>query len=201
MMIFRKKKKTTKQLEPADFLVVGLGNPGTKYAQTRHNVGFIAIDALAEELGGGSYWKDEAGALTCKIKAGCRGDKEVMLAKPQTFMNLSGSSVKKLCEKYGIDPEENLIVIADELDLPAGEIRAKKGGGHAGHNGHRSTIDALGTRDYQRIRVGIGRPPGKMDAADYVLAPLRPQAYEGLVESAFQAAGLVKGQLEEVLFT
>ena len=199
-MLFRKKKKVVSKPEPADYLVVGLGNPGAKYAQTRHNVGFIAIEALAEELGSSNYWKDEAGALTCKIKTGCRGDKEIVLAKPQTFMNLSGSSVKKLCEKYGIDPEENLIIVADELDLPAGEIRAKKGGGHAGHNGHRSTIDALGTRDYQRIRVGIGRPPGKMDASDYVLAPLKPQAYEDLVESAFQAAELVKGQLEEALF-
>jgi len=198
-MFFRKKHKAKLKQEPADYLIVGLGNPGAKYAQTRHNVGFIAIDALAEELGG-NYWKDEAGALTCKVKAGCRGSKEIVLAKPQTFMNLSGSSVKKLCEKYGINPEENLVVIADELDIPAGEVRLKRGGGHAGHNGHRSTIDSLGTRDYQRIRVGIGRPPGKMSASDYVLALLRPQAYEDLVESAFQAAELAKTQLEEALF-
>ncbi|MCL2403379.1 MAG: aminoacyl-tRNA hydrolase [Coriobacteriia bacterium] len=196
-MFFRKKKSKV-EVTPADFLVVGLGNPGLKYAQTRHNVGFIAIDALADELGG-SYWKDEAGALTCKVKDNRRGT-EIVLAKPQTFMNLSGNSIKKLCDKYGINPEENLIVIADELDLPAGDVRLKKGGGHAGHNGHRSTIDSLGTRDYQRIRVGVGRPPGKMDAADYVLQALRPQAYEDLVESAFQAAEMAKAHLEENLF-
>jgi len=195
-MFFQRKKKKQAKQEQADWLIVGLGNPGAKYAQTRHNVGFMAIDALAEELGG-SYWKEEAGALTCKVKmrSSSGEDLAVVLAKPQTFMNLSGSSVKKLCEKYGINPEENLIVIADELDLPAGEVRAKKGGGHAGHNGHRSIIDVVGTRDYQRIRVGIGRPPGKMDAADYVLQPLRPQAFEDLVESAFQAAELTKEQL------
>ena len=193
-----KKKKVAAKQESADYLVVGLGNPGVKYAQTRHNVGFMAIDALAEELGG-SYWKDEAGALTCKIEDK-RDASLVVLAKPQTFMNLSGSSVKKLCDKYGIIPQENLIVIADELDLPAGEVRLKVGGGHAGHNGHRSTIDSLGMRDYKRIRVGIGRPPGKMNPSDYVLAPMRPQAFEELVESAFQAAELVKEQLEESLF-
>ena len=197
-MFFKRKKQKQIKQEQADWLIVGLGNPGAKYAQTRHNVGFMTIDALAEELhtGSGSYWKDEAGALTTKVKAGRNGE-QLVLAKPQTFMNLSGTSIKKLCEKYNINPEENLIVVADELDLPAGEVRAKKGGGHAGHNGHRSTIDSLGTREYQRIRVGIGRPPGKMDAADYVLQPLRPQAFEDLAESAFQAAELTKAHLEE----
>jgi len=191
---FKKKKRAALQQESADYLIVGLGNPGAKYAQTRHNVGFIAIDALSEELGG-SYWKDEAGALTCKIESK-RDGTLLVLAKPQTFMNLSGSSVKKLCEKYGINPEENLVVIADELDLPAGEVRLKIGGGHAGHKGHRSIIDSLGTREYKRIRVGIGRPPGKMNPSDYVLAPLRPQAFEELAESAFQAAELAKELIE-----
>ncbi|MCL2746345.1 MAG: aminoacyl-tRNA hydrolase [Coriobacteriia bacterium] len=191
MLFRRKNKKQTKQ-ESADFLIVGLGNPGPKYAHTRHNVGFLAVDALADELGG-SYWKDEAGAATCKVsdKSG-DSDLKIVLAKPQTFINLSGSSVKKLCEKYGINPEENLIVIADELDLPASEVRLKKGGGHAGHNGHRSIIDSLGTREYQRVRVGVGRPPGKMDAADYVLQPLRPQAYDDLVGDALTAARLAQ---------
>ena len=192
-----KKKKVAAKQESADYLVVGLGNPGAQYARTRHNVGFMVIDALAEELGG-RYWKDEAGALTCKIE-NRRDGSLVVLAKPQTFMNLSGSSLKKLCDKYGIIPQENLIVIADELDLPAGEVRLKVGGGHAGHNGHRSIIDSLGTHDYKRIRVGIGRPPGKMNPSDYVLAAMRPQAFEELVKSAFQAAELVKEQLKENL--
>jgi len=189
--LFRKKKNT--QTQPADWLVVGLGNPGVKYAQTRHNVGFMTVDALADELhrGASIYWKDECGAQTTKVSFGSQ-PLEVVLAKPQTFMNLSGTAIKKLCEKYGIDPETNLIVVADELDIPAGDVRAKKGGGHAGHNGHRSTIDSLGTRDYQRVRVGIGRPPGKMDPADYVLQPLRPQGVDDLLASAVTAADVVK---------
>lgn len=186
-MLFRKKKKV-REVNPADWLIVGLGNPGEKYAQTRHNAGFLTIDVLADELNG-SYWKEEAGAQTCRVKY---GGQEIVLAKPQTYMNLSGGSVKKLCEQYGIDPTKRLIVIADELDLPAGEVRNKQGGGHAGHNGHRSIIDSLRTRDYLRVRVGIGRPPGKMGAADYVLQPLRPQAIEDLIQAAFDAATATK---------
>jgi PTH1 family peptidyl-tRNA hydrolase len=188
-MLFRKKQKKS---ATADFLLVGLGNPGLKYEQTRHNVGFLAIDVLADELGA-NYWKEEGGALTAKARLA--SGHEVVLAKPQTYMNLSGNSVKKLSEKYRIDPEERLFVLADELDIPAGELRFKKGGGHAGHNGHRSIISSLGTREYHRLRIGIGRPPGKMNAADYVLQSLRPQTYEELLESARQAATMLKEQL------
>jgi len=196
--VFFKKRRQQKQLQAADWLIVGLGNPGVKYAQTRHNVGFLAIDALADDFGG-SYWKEQGGAQTCVVKVPRPGDDplEVVLAKPQTFMNLSGSAVKNLCEMYSIDPEQKLIVIADELDIPADEVRAKKGGGHAGHNGHRSVIDSLGTRDYNRIRVGVGRPPGRMDSADYVLQPLKPQAFEDLLISAANAADLAKTQIAQ----
>ncbi|MCL2679873.1 MAG: aminoacyl-tRNA hydrolase [Coriobacteriia bacterium] len=187
-MFFKKRNKAQPVRDSVDWLIVGLGNPGAQYAQTRHNVGFMTIDVLAEELGG-NYWKNEAGAVTCKLNV---ANASLLLAKPQTFMNLSGSAVKKLCELYNIDPETQLIVIADELDLPSGEVQLKQSGGHAGHNGHRSLIDCLQTRDYQRIRIGIGRPPGKMDASDYVLASLRPQALEELLESAFTAASRAK---------
>jgi len=195
--VFFKKRRQQKQFEPADWLIVGLGNPGMKYAQTRHNVGFLAVDVLAEELGG-SYWKEQGGAQTCVVKVSRPGNDplEVVLAKPQTFMNLSGSAVKNLCEAYSVDPEQNLIVIADELDIPAGEVREKRGGGHAGHNGHRSIIDSLGTRDYSRIRVGVGRPPGRMDPADYVLQMLKPQAFEELLISAADAAHLAKEHIK-----
>ena len=168
-------------------LIVGLGNPGEEYVQTRHNAGFLTVDELASRLGG-SYWKNEAGSLTCKVKY---DGMELVLAKPQTFMNVSGAAVKRLCETYDIDPEQDLTVIADELDLPFGEVRAKVGGGHAGHNGHRSIIDRLQTRDYQRIRIGIGRPSGKRDPSDYVLEPLRPATYEELLVSVNKAADLV----------
>ena len=172
-------------------LIVGLGNPGEEYVHTRHNAGFLTIDLLAERLGG-SYWKHEAGAFSCRVKY--EGG-ELMLAKPQTFMNLSGAAVKRLCETYELDPGRDLIVVADELDLPAGEVRVKVGGGHAGHKGHQSIINRLGTPDYTRVRIGIGRPPGKMDPADYVLEPLRPAALEEMLVSVQSAAEQVEALL------
>jgi PTH1 family peptidyl-tRNA hydrolase len=169
------------------FLVVGLGNPGEEYVHTRHNAGFMAIDVLAERTGG-NYWKHEAGALTCKARF---EGKELLLAKPQTFMNLSGAAVGRLCESYGLAPSKDLIVVADELDLPAGEVRVKHGGGHAGHNGHRSIIGRLATPDYCRIRIGIGRPPGRMDASDYVLQRVNGEAFEALRAACELAADRV----------
>jgi len=157
-------------------LVIGLGNPGPEYAHTRHNAGFMVVDLLAETLGA-SYWKDEAGAKTAKVK---HGDDEIVLAKPQAFMNLSGKAVKRLVDSYGV-PLEEVIVVHDDLDLPEGDVRAKKAGGHGGHNGLRSLHDSVGD-GYLRVRVGIGRPPGRMDAADYVLEPLRCEKLERLVE-------------------
>ena len=180
MSFFKRKSAVAK-------LIVGLGNPGEEYVQTRHNAGFLTVDELASRLGG-SYWKTEAGALTCKVK---HDGVELLLAKPQTFMNVSGAAVRRLCDSYKIDPEQDLIVVADELDLPVGEVRVRTGGGHAGHNGHRSLIERLGTRDYTRVRIGIGRPPGKMDPADYVLEPLRTGAFEELQASAQKATDLI----------
>ncbi len=169
------------------YLVVGLGNPGQEYEHTRHNAGFDAVDILAERHGG-RYWKSECGAVTCKIVV---ADDDVVLAKPQGFMNTSGGPVKHLCGAYGISPEQ-LIVVHDDLDIDPDRIRAKLGGGSAGHNGLKSIADKLGTRDWLRVRVGIGRPPGRMDAADYVLARPRKEDAEQLAVSCAVAADAVE---------
>jgi PTH1 family peptidyl-tRNA hydrolase len=171
-------------------LVIGLGNPGPEYAHTRHNAGFLVVDLLASTLGA-SYWKDEAGAKTAKVRL---GDEEVVLAKPQAFMNVSGKAVKRLVEAYGA-PLGEVIVVHDDLDLPEGDVRAKSGGGHGGHNGLRSLHEVVGD-DYLRVRVGIGRPPGRMDPADYVLEPLRGEKLERLEGSVPTAAQAVIDVLE-----
>lgn len=141
-------------------MVAGLGNPGEEYAATRHNAGFCAIDVLAEKAGV-SYWKNQAGAEVAVINVNDAeaegGKREVVLVKPQSYMNTSGGPISKLCAQYKVKPEE-LLVIHDELDIPAGDVRVKVGGGHAGHNGLRSIIDKLGSRDFSRIRAGIGNP-------------------------------------------
>lgn len=171
-------------------LVVGLGNPGPEYASTRHNAGFFVIDLLAENLGA-SYWKDEAGAKVARVRF---GDEDLVLAKPQTFMNVSGKSVKRLLESYGV-PASQTIVVHDDLDLPEGDVRAKNGGGHGGHNGLRSLTEQIGS-DFLRVRVGIGRPPGRQDPADFVLEPMRAEARERIEASVPDAAQCVMHILE-----
>ncbi|MGI5845797.1 MAG: aminoacyl-tRNA hydrolase [Alphaproteobacteria bacterium] len=138
-------------------LIVGLGNPGTAYLNTRHNVGFMAVDALA---GTDAVWKKEKKSLVSKTE-------NVIFAKPQTFMNLSGLAVQALMTFYKI-PLENLVVIHDDIDLKIGDVREKTGGGSAGHNGIKS-IDAAVGRDYHRIRIGVGRSNQPMDTSDWVL--------------------------------
>ncbi len=157
--------------QPVDWLVAGLGNPGEEYAHTRHNAGFDVVEKLARESGV-SFWKSECGA---KMAQGRLAGEEVLFAMPQSFMNTSGGPISKLCRQHGIAPDR-LIVIHDELDIPAGAIRVKLGGGHAGHNGLRSICDKLGCRDWYRVRIGIGRPPGRMPVAEYVLK--RPRGEE-----------------------
>lgn len=146
------------------FLVAGLGNPGEEYEHTRHNAGFDTLDIIAENLGA-RYWKSECGSLCAHVTS---GDKEIILAKPQSFMNRSGGPVAQVLKKYEI-PLDHLIVIHDELDIPSGSIRVKFGGGLAGHNGLKSIADKTQSKDWARVRIGIGRPPGRMDAVDYVL--------------------------------
>ena len=168
------------------YLIAGLGNPGEEYASTRHNAGFRTVDLIADKIGA-RYWKNEGGALTAK---GAWHDNDIVLAKPQSYMNTSGGPVKTLCDAYGVDPA-HLIVIHDELDIPSGTVRVKFGGGHAGHNGLRSICDKLQTKDWYRIRCGIGRPPGRMPVADFVLAtPKKEQAdeFEDAVQTAAEAA-------------
>lgn len=172
-------------------LVVGLGNPGPEYARTRHNAGFLVVDLLGENLRA-SYWKDQGGAQVAVVRL---GDEELVLAKPQTFMNLSGGSVKRLLELYELAPAE-MVVVHDDIDLPGGDVRVKRGGGHGGHNGLRSLHEKLGTDAYVRVRVGVGRPPGRMDAADYVLEPLRGTAWEDFEASIPTAAQATLSILE-----
>ena len=146
------------------FLIVGLGNPGEEYEHTRHNAGFDAVDLIAEEVGA-RYWKTECGALTTK---GVYRDHDLVLAKPQSYMNTSGGPVKQLMNAYGVDAE-HLIVVHDELDLSPGQIKLKHGGGHAGHNGLRDIHAQLGTPDYWRLRIGIGHPGVKSEVVHWVL--------------------------------
>lgn len=171
-------------------MVAGLGNPGEKYADTRHNAGFKAIDVLASQAGV-SYWKNQAGAEVALINVNDPeaegGKREVLLVKPQSYMNTSGGPISKLCAQYKVKPEE-LLVIHDELDIPAGDVRVKVGGGHAGHNGLRSIIDKLGSRNFSRIRAGIGDPPGRMPVADFVLKQLRSREAEDFAVTTNQAA-------------
>lgn len=154
--------------ENKPFLVVGLGNPGGEYAMTRHNVGFMAVDAIAD----GAAWKNEKNALTARVEI---DGHRVILVKPQTFMNNSGTAVQALMTFYKI-PLENLVVIHDDMDIPVADLREKVGGGSAGHNGIRS-IDAHVGREYRRIRIGIGHPRDfnlPMDPADWVLGKFGP---------------------------
>ena len=160
------------------FLIVGLGNPGEEYEHTRHNAGFDTVDKIASEIGV-RYWKNECGALTGK---GAYHDIDVVLAKPQSYMNTSGGPVKQLMNAYGVSPDR-LAVIHDELDIDPGTIRVKFGGGHAGHNGLRSICDKLGTRDWFRVRCGIGRPPGRMPVADYVLSLPKKDAADDFAQA------------------
>jgi len=148
----------------APFLVVGLGNPGPAYAGNRHNVGFMVLDLLAERAG--SRFKAHKGRADL-IEARVSG-KRVLLAKPKCYMNLSGGPVASLRDFFKV-PADHIVVVHDELDIPYGTIRLKLGGGDNGHNGLKSVRRSLGTGEWFRVRVGIGRPPGRMDPADYVL--------------------------------
>lgn len=154
------------------WLVVGLGNPGPKYAGNRHNVGHMVLDVLAERAGGRFSRHGRAQAAVAEVRLGMlpggRPGPRVLLAKPSTYMNVSGGPVSALTQYYGIEPAQ-VAVVHDEVDIPFDSIKLKIGGGEGGHNGLRDITKALGTREYHRVRVGVGRPPGRMDTADYVL--------------------------------
>ncbi|BBX86346.1 aminoacyl-tRNA hydrolase [Mycolicibacterium aubagnense] len=146
-------------------LVVGLGNPGPRYEATRHNVGFLVADILADRIGSGFKVHKKSGA---DVTTGRLGGRSVVLAKPRTYMNESGRHVGPLAKFYSVAPAD-IVVIHDELDIDFGRIRLKFGGGEGGHNGLRSIASALGTKDFQRVRIGVGRPPGRQDPAAFVL--------------------------------
>ena len=155
------------------WLVLGLGNPGPQYAGNRHNVGAMALDVLAAEIGAG-FRQHKARAMVAQGRFGVGIDApSVILAKPMTYMNVSGGPAAGLVRFFGIPPER-VVVVHDELDIDFGQIKLKTGGGEGGHNGLRDISKALGTRDYTRVRVGVGRPPGRMDPADYVLRDFSP---------------------------
>ncbi|QCU79470.1 aminoacyl-tRNA hydrolase [Citricoccus sp. SGAir0253] len=153
---------------PSTWLVVGLGNPGPDYARTRHNVGQMVVDELAGRYGTG-LTAHKAGAAVGTAHVAPGGPK-LILAKPASYMNVSGRPVGALARFYSIPPER-VVVVHDELDIPFDTLRLKTGGGEGGHNGLKSISQVLGTKDYPRVRVGIGRPPGRQPAADFVLRP------------------------------
>jgi PTH1 family peptidyl-tRNA hydrolase len=162
--------------DSAPWLVIGLGNPGPRYAGTRHNVGAMVVDELAARAGAAlRTHKARASAAQVRVGTGPGGvpGPPAVLAVPTSYMNESGGPVKALLSFFSV-PAERLVVVHDELDLDPGVVRLKRGGGEGGHNGLRSVSSALGTRDYLRVRVGIGRPPGRMDPADYVLRDFSP---------------------------
>ncbi|WP_084957098.1 aminoacyl-tRNA hydrolase [Thermoactinospora rubra] len=172
------------------WLIAGLGNPGPEYSGNRHNAGFMVLDELAARAGGRfKVHKSRAEVLETS---------RAVLAKPLSYMNLSGGPVKALCDFYKIPPER-VIVVHDELDIPYGALRAKLGGGDNGHNGLKSITKALGTRDYLRIRFGIGRPPGRMDPAAYVLKDFATAERKDLPFLVDRAADMVESLMDRGL--
>lgn len=181
---------------PDTYLIIGLGNPGREYKDTRHNIGFMLIDHIAVRLNARGM-KMQSKAI---VISALHEERKVILAKPQTFMNFSGQSVQGLLHFYKI-PFENLLVAHDDLDIPLGTLRIRPTGGPGGQRGMASTIEQLGTKDFPRLRLGIGRPPGRMDAKDYVLQDfskddmkLLPEVLEHGVDAAltFVTHGLNK---------
>jgi PTH1 family peptidyl-tRNA hydrolase len=160
-------------------LIVGLGNPGPGYRRNRHNLGFVILERLAADIGLGP-WRREHRAVWGR---GLLDGRPVLLAKPATYMNRSGSAVRDLLAEAGLKPGD-LFVLHDDLDMETGKVRFRDGGGHGGHNGLRSIIDALGTRDFKRIKVGIGRPPVGTTAETWVLGDFsgveKPLVEEGV---------------------
>ena len=174
-------------------MVVGLGNPGREYAAHRHNIGFRVVDALARAHGVAFTRRKGAKARVAEARV---SDCPVLLAKPQTFMNLSGKSVRRLSRSLGVPPER-ILVIYDDLDLPLGRLRLRAEGSSGGHKGIRSIIDTLGTQAFPRLRVGIDRPPGRMDPVDYVLEPFDRDQKPLLAEAVARAAAAVECWLAE----
>lgn len=166
------------------YVIAGLGNPGSRYSGTRHNVGFDTIDIIADKYGIAIDFE--------KHKAACgkgviEGNK-VLLVKPLTFMNLSGDSIAEVVNYYKVDPEEELIVISDDIDLDPGRIRVRAKGSAGGHNGLKNIIERTGTDRFSRVKIGVGAKPYGWDLADWVLAPFTEDTIEDMAEAKIKAA-------------
>ena len=197
--LFRSLWTKDTEMENDMFLIVGLGNPGKQYEHTRHNIGFDVMDALAEKYNI-SISEKKHKALCGK---GVINGVKVVLAKPQTYMNLSGESVAELVNYYKMDPEEEMIVIYDDISLAPGNLRIRKKGSAGGHNGIKSIIAHLGTTVFPRIKVGVGEKPKNYDLADYVLGHFSKQERE-LMEEGYEHASdaveqIVQGEIEAAM--
>ena len=174
------------------YMIAGLGNPGKEYNNTRHNIGFAFIDALAQEY--------DINVMDVKLKAltgkGMIGGQKVLLVKPLTFMNLSGESVREAADFYKVDPE-HIIVIYDDISLDVGQLRIRKKGSAGGHNGIKNIIAHLGTQEFPRIKVGVGDKPPRMDLADYVLSRFSKEDREKMEQAFKDAAEAVEVMIAE----
>ena len=171
--------------------IVGLGNPGKKYKHTRHNIGFMVIDELLHR----HHWDLNKTKFNGQFALEHFQGEKVMLLQPQTYMNLSGESIRPLMDYYNMDAED-VLVIYDDLDLPTGKIRLRQKGGHGGHNGIRSTIDHLGTKDFKRLRIGVGRPTTPIPVVDYVLGSFSKEQQADVTDSITKAADACEAWLE-----
>lgn len=175
------------------YIIVGLGNPTKEYDKTRHNIGFMLIDELADRF--------DIHVTTIQHKAlvgkGIINGQKVLLAKPQTYMNLSGEAVKELVDYYKVDPESELIIISDDIDLPPGYIRVRPKGSAGGHNGLKNIIALTGTQEFNRVRIGVGKKPPKMDLADYVLGHFKEEDKEPMKNGINDAIDAIEMILED----
>ena len=194
-MWWRKQRKEEPVSEDA-WLIVGLGNPGAQYAATRHNVGQMALDVLAERIGG-RFSAHRTGSRVAEGRIRPGGPK-LILAKSNGYMNTSGGPTSGLAKYFGVPPE-HIIVLHDELDLPFDSVKLKQGGGHGGHNGLRDIAKALATPEFLRVRIGIGRPPGQQDPADFVLKPFATSERSALPVLLEDAADATESLVDEGL--
>lgn len=181
------------------YIIAGLGNPGTQYARTRHNAGFEAIDRLADEYRISIEQKKFQGLCG----SGYIGGQKVLLLKPQTYMNLSGESVRAACDFFKIDPEEELIILYDDISLMPGQLRIRKKGSAGGHNGIKSIIQHLGTQVFPRVKIGVGEKPQGYDLADYVLGHFSkeewPEMEDAFKRAAHAAAVMTEGDMNRAM--
>ena len=194
--LFSNLGKLVNQEDENVYLIAGLGNPGRQYKNNRHNVGFMVADALAEKLGI-EFTRMQNKAMVTK---GEHAGKRVILAKPRTYMNLSGQSIGALSRYYKV-PQENVLIVFDDADLPFERLRLKPEGGSSGHNGMKSIIKSFGTEEFPRLRVGIGRPPGKMQTPSYVLQDFSKEEAEPLAWVVDRASDAVLTFISEGIVT